>query len=204
MRHYLVLALAAFALVLTAPSAFAVRIRIVDPAPTPCRSDSPCSIYELGTTYKANFISCLHQPNGTIPNSVDTEGFSYCLWLNNVTGNNASRFDFDLTVPTGAGGQQLQCQSDDPGHLVAIQCPEFLPADGDSFGLAFLRNLPLGYNRDFFLLTDFQVNPGSAGVSLSATSVPEPGELGLFGLGLLGMGIGWQRRRLTSGGNKAA
>jgi hypothetical protein len=38
-------------------------------------------------------------------------------------------------------------------------------------------------------------SPGAANVTLS---VPEPGELGLFGLGLLmlGVGYGWRRRRL--------
>ncbi|MDQ6648359.1 MAG: PEP-CTERM sorting domain-containing protein [Pseudomonadota bacterium] len=206
MRHYLVLALAALALVLTTPSAFAIRIRIVDPAPTPCSSNTPCSIYDLGTTYQADFVSCSHPPTGTIPRSVNTEGFSYCLWLNNVTGNNASRFDFDLTVPEGAGGQSLQCQSDNPENLMAIQCPEFLPAAGSPFGVTFLMNPPLGYNRDFYMLTDFLVNPGSAGVTLSATSVPEPGELGLFGLGLLaiGLGYGWQKGRRVFKGNEAA
>lgn len=203
MRHYLVLALAAFALVLIAPSAFAVRIRIVDPAPTPCSSDTPCSIYDLGTTYQIDFVSCSHPPTGPIPVSVDTAGFSYCLWLNNVTGTTASQFDFDLTVPTGAAGQQLDCQSDNPNTL--MECPDFLPGDGDPFGVTFLLNPPLGYDRDFYLLTDFQADPGSAGVTLSATSVSEPGELGLFGLGLLAIGLGyrWRTRRQTLGHKEA-
>lgn len=206
MKRYLALTLAAFALVLTAPSAFAIRIRIVDPPPTACASDAPCSIYDLGTTYQADFISCSHSPTGLIPNSVDTAGFSYCLWLNNVTGDDASIFDFDMTVPMGAGGNSLECQSDAPATLVAISCPTFLPAEGNPFGVTFRSNPPIGNNRDFYLLTDFEVNPGSAGVTLSAASVPEPGELGLFGLGLLALGVGyrWRTRRQTSGRNEAA
>lgn len=109
----------------------------MDPAPTPCASDTPCSIYELGTTYQADFVSCSHpDAGGTIPNSVDTAGFSYCLWLNNVAGA-ASTFDFDLTVPARAGGEQLQCDSDNPNVLAAIQCPAFLPGGGNPFRLTF-------------------------------------------------------------------
>lgn len=211
MKRYLAVALVAFALALAAPSAFAVRVRVVDPPgslttsnPFPdCVSSTPCNIYYFGTTYHPGFVSCLHPPAGPINPAVDTAGFSFCLWLNNKTGAGASQIDFDLTVPTGAGGAQLQCDSDDPNTLVAIQCPSFLPADGSSFGMTFLSTPALGDGRDFYLLTDFETDPGSAGVTLSATSVPEPGELGLFGLGLLAIGGAYslQRRRQRPGMN---
>lgn len=204
MKRYLGLAVAAFILVLVAPSAFAVRIRVVDPEPIPCARDTPCTIYDLGTTYQANFVSCSHPAAGPIPATVDTAGFTYCLWLNNITGPNASRLDFDLTVPADSVGQRLDCDSNEPNVLVVIVCPASLPTTaGGAFTVSFLSNPPLGNNRDFYLLTDFVSDPGSAGVTLSRASVPEPGELSLFGLGLLliGVGYGWEKRRRSPGGS---
>jgi hypothetical protein len=62
---------------------------------------------------------------------------------------------------------------------------------------------PIANNTNFYLITDFIENPGYAEVTVS---VPEPGTLGLFGLGLLalGVGVGLQRRRQTSRSNEAA
>jgi hypothetical protein len=204
MKRYLLLALAACAFVIVAPSAMAVRVRVVDPTAIPCASDAPCSIYNLDTPFIANFVSCSHPPAGPIPHSVNTAGFTYCLWLNNVTGSGAGRIDFELRVPADAVGQSLECDSDAPSVLVAVVCPTSLPTTaGASFTISFISNPPLADNHDFYLLTDFAVDPGSAGVTLS---VPEPGELGLFGLGLLGIGLGysWKKRRQSDRAHYAA
>jgi hypothetical protein len=53
-------------------------------------------------------------------------------------------------------------------------------------------------NTNFYLMTDFVNQPDPA---LVTVSVPEPGALGLFGLGLLGIGVGlgWRRRQPSLG-----
>ena len=79
--------------------------------------------------------------------------------------------------------------------LRSADCPQALPDPGSLFTVSFFPHPPLPNRTDFYLFTDFVNSPGAANVTLS---VPEPGELGLFGLGLLmlGVGYGWRRRRL--------
>jgi hypothetical protein len=197
MTRYLILAAAAVVFAITAPEAFATRVIFDPPAttalppttPPQCTHDDPCSIGLLNHTYQVNFIPC-----GDVL-GVDTSGFSYCLWMNNVTGHAASRFTFQFIVPEGGSlsGDQLECGSIPPG-FATDDCPESLPEPGNLFTVSFFTDPPLPNRTDFYLFTDFVNSPGAANVTLS---VPEPGELGLFGLGLLmlGVGYGWRRRR---------
>lgn len=213
MKRYLFLVLSAVVLaMLAAPNAFAVKIRIQDPPPSldgvpgppnnfvcdgssSAKSNTPCNIYTVGNTYTVTFVGCsLLDSIG-----VDTKGFTSCLWMNNVTGSSVASFKFDLTVPAGAGGKSLSCDGD-PASLFATVCPNTLPGDDDPFTLWFGSNPALQNLTQFFLLTDFVTMPDPAGVTVFATQptgVPEPGELGLFGLGLLAIGAGYglQRRR---------
>jgi hypothetical protein len=195
MRRYLILALAAFGLAVAAPSAFATRVIFDPPATLPdttppgCTRSDPCSIGEINHTYRVDFLPC-DEVLG-----VDTTGFTYCLWMNNVTRHAVSTFTFQFIVPDGGSfsGDELECSSIPP-ELATDNCPESLPAVGELFTVSFFANPPLPNRTDFYLFTDFRNSPGAANVTLS---VPEPGELGLFGLGLLALGIGygWQRRR---------
>lgn len=200
MRRYLVLTLAALVLVIAAPSAFATRV-IFDPPtspsdtlPTPpppqCTHDDPCNIGLLNHTYQVNFISC-----DQILGTTDASGFTYCLWMNNVTGHSASKFTFQFIVPSGGSqsGDELDCASI-PTDFATDNCPESLPDPGSLFTVSFFTHSPLPNRTDFYLFTDFVNSPGAANVTISA---PEPAGLGLFGLGLLMLGIGyaWQRRR---------
>ncbi|MGN6191803.1 MAG: PEP-CTERM sorting domain-containing protein [Rhodanobacteraceae bacterium] len=200
MTRNLVLAAAALVLTMAAPAAFATRVVFDPPATTndtlppttapQCAHDDPCSIGLLNHTYQVNFIPC-----GDVL-GVDTSGFSFCLWMNNVTTHAASKFTFQFIVPSGGSfsGDQLECGSI-PTNFATDNCPQALPDPGSLFTVSFFPHPPLPNRTDFYLFTDFVNSPGAANVTLS---VPEPGELGLFGLGLLmlGVGYGWRRRRL--------
>lgn len=226
MKRYLVLVLAVFGLVIVAPSAFATRV-IFDPIPaipggppggTDCtlgdppgvgtglNNFTPCNVNKLNVEYAVTFVDCADiSPQSVVTNAKNAyPGFNpiSCLWLNNVTGVAADTFMFDLTVPTGAGGGTLDCGSS-PIALASSSCASNLPGDGDTFTLSFITNPPVASPSDFYLLIDLKMGPDPAGVTVS---VPEPGVLGLFGFGLLalGVGFGWQRRRQTSRGNKTA
>ena len=199
MTRYLVLAAAAAVLAMTAPAAFATRV-IFDPpsasndtlpptTPQQCTHDDPCSIGLLNHTYQVNFIPC-----GDVQ-GVNTYGFSFCLLMNNVTMHAAAKFTFQFIVPEGGSfsGDELECGSI-PTDFATDNCPQALPDPGSLFTVSFFPNPPLPNRTDFYLFTDFVNSPGAADVTLS---VPEPGELGLFGLGLLalGLGYGWRRRQ---------
>jgi len=209
MKRYLVLALAALALAIAAPSAFATRVIFDPPAPDAtlpspsppfCTHSDPCSIGSLNHTYQLDFLPC-SQVLG-----VNTGNNNWCLWMNNVTGHSAGKFTFQFIVPLGGSdsGTELECSSI-PTSLATNDCPAALPAAGELFTVSFFADPPLSNRTDFYLFTDFVNSPGQANVTLS---VPEPGGLGLFGLGLLALGVafGWQKRRQaqTSRSNQAA
>lgn len=201
MRRYLILALAALGLLAAAPSAFATRV-IFDPTPSILSVSAPptascylgqqnpiCSMTLVNTPYSVDFVDCslLAGANIPVPN-----GMTYCLWMNNVTGYSVSKFTFEFNVPSN-GGDPLQCGSQ--GQYVATNnCPSSVPPDGSLFNVSFFTTPAIPNNTDFYLFTDFGTSPGTAKVTLS---VPEPGQLGLFGLGLfaLGIGYGWRKRR---------
>lgn len=203
MKHYLVFALAALGLFLAAPSAFATRV-VFDPpsssdfpaADPNCSHNDPCNITQLDHSYQVEFIPC------------DTPGvgattFNWCLWLNNVTGHAVSTFTFTFAVPAGVpSGDEVECSSI-PSDFATSDCPILMPDTGELLTVSFFANPPLGNRTDFYLFTDFVNQPGDAHVTVS---VPEPGELGLFGLGLLALGVGYglQKRHKKPRANEAA
>lgn len=223
MKHYLTLALAAFALVLVAPSAFAINVRYHDPAPVPpngytcdasdiVHSNQPCNIYTLGTPdYAVTFLPC-STAGIPVPSAPADFSDGYCLWMNNVTAPHATdplpnTFTFTFTVPDGGsmdGSDSLHCDSTGPtGFAATNNCPHAASV-GDTLAIKFRTDPALLNGANFWLYTDFLQSPGIAHVTASV-SVPEPGELGLFGLGLLGIGIGygWKKRR-ESGRTRSA
>lgn len=218
MKRYLVLAVAALAFVVAAPSAFAVRIRVVDAPPTPgqsnppdCTSNSPntaCSITNLTDTYTINFVGagqpgCQAAANATGVQPGDLDGFTYCAILNNLSGSPLTVLNFMFDVP-------VQGPNDDyntvtctgiPSSVSASFCPPVPLTVGDSITASFSASPGVPINQDAYLFIDFANTPGTTSLTLTPLSVPEPGELGLFGLGLLaiGVGYGWQKRRQSRG-----
>lgn len=201
MRHSLLLVLGLLtALLAVAPDAFATRTVIFDPGagtqavapPTAqCAGDSPCQVFNLGSSYLNTWIPCTTQglPSGLAQ-------YSSCLWYQNQSGSPAAVFNFAMTVGAGDEGQALACDVS-PEGIATWSCPGSLPqAVGGLFTLTFFAN-PAIANTDNFILAindEFESNPGSPSV---VASVPEPGVLGLFGLGLIAIvgAYGWKRRR---------
>lgn len=206
MKRYLVLALAALALALAAPSAFATRV-IFDPpsggvisgAPptgTDCTLSAgdlndytPCNISKLGTPYSVSFVNC------STLTGLNPSASGWCLFMTNVTRGALSKFTFQFTAPSGGSldnTDELTCGSQPPGFATNNCQDGATVAAGDFLDLSFFAPLP--NNTNFYLITDFVNQPEAATVTVS---VPEPGVLGMFGLGLLalGVGFGWQKRR---------
>ena len=102
---------------------------------------------------------------------------------------NASEMEL---VPGAKPWRAVPCGSQPPGFATDNCKDGATVTAGELLDVSFFASLP--NNTNFYLITDFVNQPGPAIVTVS---VPEPGELGLFGLGLLvlGVGYGWQRRR---------
>lgn len=216
MRRSLVLAMACSVFgMLAAPSAFARLIVMEPPPPEPasallandpmCTDYEPCNVRILNETYEDTFVQCSQIPADTLAANPPFTGDDWCLWLNQVTGSAANTFSFVLTVPAGEGGQSLDCSGSPPTTQFQISCPSTMPADDTFFTVTFRLTPALATDTDFYLLTDFPILPDNAFVTASF-SVPEPGGLGLFGLGLLaiGVGYGWERRRQSRRANAGA
>jgi hypothetical protein len=213
MRRYLVTALAALALVIAAPSAFATRV-IFDPpgssgAPpggTDCTLSAgglndytPCNVSKIDTPYDVAFVDC------STLTGLNPSASGWCLFMTNVTGKSLTTFNFQFTVPSGGSldnSDLLQCSSQPPGFATDNCQDGATVTAGGLLDLSFFALLP--NNTNFYLITDFKNQPGPATVTVS---VPEPGALGMFGLGLLvlGVGFGWQKRRQarTSNSNRS-
>ena len=218
MKHYLTVALAAFGLMVAAPSAFAVRMRVVD-APPPgsinCAVGSgqipstPCSIEDVNATYNMAFVpasvgGC--QAASALPGvgADGIAGFSFCIIMVNQTlpQTALTGFNFTFVVPQAVPGVDdysfVSCDGL-PGNVSNTFCPQGPLHAGDTISSSFASALPGVPVGDLaYLFVDFGNNPGDAVVTVSGpTTVPEPGELGLFGLGLLaiGVGYGWEKRR---------
>ena len=190
---------------------------MVDPAalcktvsPYPNGND-PCLISETGVENSVQFQTC-----SNMPSSVDPTGYRDCLWMYNATPANLTTFDFNVPLPVGfAAGDTLTCVTIDPTNhsdptlTPTAGCNQTFGADDTSFNMSFIASPFVKPDAGFFLFMDFDglAAPDSAGVVVGANvSVPEPGELGLFGLGLLGigMGYGWKKRRSSRQTNYAA
>ncbi|TAN05560.1 MAG: PEP-CTERM sorting domain-containing protein [Rhodanobacteraceae bacterium] len=218
MKRYLLFAVAALLLgLIVAPNAFAIRV-IFDPTTvtgqtlTPgdpvCTSNTPCNIGLPNTMYQATFLSCAS--GAILPPSVCTTApvtsSWYGVWFNNVTGYALNTFTFSIPIPAGFGGQSLTCSGSPPGSGITVDCPSTAPAADSDLDLTVHTNPALNGGQagtlpeDFYLLADIPFT--TTGV---VASVPEPSELGMFGLGLLalGLGVGWQKRRHAQRGNEA-
>lgn len=202
MKRFLVLAFMVLAAAVVAPSALATRV-IFDPpsgvAPptgtdctlgTPPLDDyTPCNINKRNTPYAVQFVDC------STLTGLSPAASGWCLFMTNVTGGSLHTFTFDFTAPSGGsadGTDELTCSSQ-PLGFATDNCVDGLHVTGgESLDLSFFASLD--NNKNFYLITDFFDSPGIATVTVNA---PEPGELGLFGLGLLALGVafGWERRQ---------
>lgn len=208
MKRILVLAFAALVVTIVAPSAFATRV-IFDPPPSialttgtdctlgtpPLDNYTPCNISKLNTPYAVKFVDC------STLTGLSPSASGWCLYMTNVTGGPLHTFTFNITVPTGGSADHsnaLTCGSHPLGFATDNCVDGLLVAPGDVLDLSFFASLPP--NQNFYLITDFIDSPGSATLTVSAP-VPEPGELGLFGLGLLALGlaIGFRKGKMVSG-----
>lgn len=201
MKRYLILAAAAVVLAMAAPAAFATRVifdppsGVMPPEGTDCTISSdglndytPCNISKINTPYDVAFVDC------STLTGLNPSASGWCLYMTNVTGRSLTTFRFQFTVPGDSldGSNVLHCGSQ-PAGFATDNCQDGATvATGDPLDLTFFASLP--NNKNFYLITDFVDQPGPAIVTVS---VPEPGELGLFGLGLLmlGMGYAWRRRQ---------
>jgi hypothetical protein len=216
MKRRLSFAAAALLLgLIVAPNAFAIRV-IFDPIPdlnqvtTPsdpiCTSNTPCNVALVNTMYQATFLSCASGAilPPTVCSTAPVTSTWYGVWFNNVTGYALSTFTFSIPVPTGFGGDSLDCTGS-PSSFT-LNCPSVAPTDGSDLVLTIHANPAVNGGQDgtspenFYLLADVPFT--TAGM---VASVPEPSELGLFGLGLLALlGLSWgQKRRLAQRGNEA-
>lgn len=219
MRRYPALALTAFILVLAAPSAFAVRMRVVDAPPTlvpPTNVDSdctanavntPCAITDVSDTYAMNFVAasnpgCQSAAGVIGVGAAGIAGFNFCMILANETKAPLTGFNFTFIVPAEDPSDFYNFVDCDgiPGNVLASSCPQGPLHAGDVVTASFsaLPGVPVGELA--YLFVDFTNNPGTSSMTADV-SVPEPGVLGLFGLGLLaiGVGYGWREHRQRRG-----
>jgi hypothetical protein len=210
MKRYLILALAVLGLALAAPSAFATRV-IFDPplpgtgtyvgdctlnsgAPLNLNNYTPCKVTQLNTPYLVAFVDCSTLSGLDVP----FQG-GWCLFMDNVTKATLNKFTFEFSVPAGGSldaTDELTCSSQ-PAGFATDDCPDGMHLTaGQLLDLSFFGAVK--NNTNFYLMTDFVNQPDPA---LVTVSVPEPGALGLFGLGLLGIGVGlgWRRRQPSLG-----
>ena len=225
MKHYLPLALAALAFFVAAPSAFAVRIRVIDAPTLPPATNSgadctqlsalnpnaACPISDINATYLMSFVGAENPGcqgaaavNGV--GAIGIAGFNYCIILQNVTQPQMplTGFDFTFIVPDAGSGDVysfIECDGF-PESVSNSFCPPASVSNplhsGEIIHVSFAADPGVPVPEVAYLFVDFENNPGNASVTVSGpVSVPEPGALGLFGLGLLaiGVGYGWEKRR---------
>ena len=210
MKHYLALALAAFALVLVAPDASAIRIRVVDAPPvdcTPLPANTACGVSDVNAPYTARFMPVVGQDGAACrsatapppgPNA-DISGFNWCIIFDNFTDNPLTTLNFTFAVPTQGLSDDYSFVFCDgvPSSVSSTLCPSGPMHTGDMITASFSANPGVPTGEATYLFVDFENRPGDVTATFAPTSVPEPDELALFGLGLLaiGMGYGWEKRR---------
>ncbi|MEO8779275.1 MAG: PEP-CTERM sorting domain-containing protein [Rhodanobacter sp.] len=223
MKHFYValpLALAALILFAASPSALAKHTftgGVVEP-PADCQTvqpypngNDPCLISEIGVENIVQFQTCSNLPAHVVPAA--PPAYTDCLWMYNATAGNLTTFGFTVSLPIGwEPGDTLDCVTlnpydpSDPTLTPTAGCDQTFQAGDTSFNMTFTTT-GASYvkpNVGFFLLMDFDglLAPDNAGVVVSRdmpVRVPEPGELGLFGLGLLGIGWGYAREKRRQG-----
>ena len=219
MKRYPALALAAFILVLAAPSAFAVRMRVVDAPPglTPPTSsasdctgngvDTPCAITDASDTYAMNFVAatnfgCQSAAGVSGVGATGIAGFNFCMILANETSPQAplTGFSFTFVVPQEDPLDFYNFVDCDgmPGNVLASSCPQGPLHAGDVVTASFSAQPGVPVGQLAYLFVDFTNNPGTSSVTADI-SVPEPGVLGLFGVGLLAIGVGYSWRKGRQG-----
>jgi hypothetical protein len=212
MKRYLLLALAAFAFLIVAPSAMAIRVRVVDAPAVDCTAlpaSSICAVTDVNASYAMSFMpvsNALCQSAAAVP--ADISGFNWCIAFTNLSGAPLTSLDFSFTVPTKAGGDDYSSVVCDgvPSSVTKTFCPLGPVEAGNIISTLFSASPGVPSGESVYLFVDFQNSPGTTAATFAPVSVPEPGELGLFGLGLLGIGLAysWKKRRDTSGINSAA
>ena len=110
--------------------------------------------------------------------------------LQGFQGGETPSLSATLTSITGSRliNGSFQDVSSDPRH------PEMLIATGDGSRFNLWANWgdPIVGGDYVRQITGFSVNPGGS------TDVPAPGMLGLFGLALAALGLGWRRRKAAA------
>jgi hypothetical protein len=195
---------------------------VVDAPPNPpdCTQNSPdtaCSIVNTTDTYALNFVDasqpgCQAANNATGVQLGDLAGFTYCVILNNLSNSPLTTFNFTFTVPPQGLNDDyttLDC-SGIPTSVSSTFCPSAsvtAPLVGGALlSASFSANPGVPNGEDAYLFIDFANSPGTTSLTLTPLRplrVPEPGELGLFGLGLLAIGAacGLRMRREHPGMN---
>lgn len=144
---------------------------------------------QLGTTFTVNSSPC--SEFGGLPS--DLKGMVSCFGFDNATNKSITKVVFSFTVPTGSAlvGQPIQCEA---GNFLANwTCPSGNMEANDTYTMVFSGGNSISANTNFYFGSDQANLPP---FSMTPLAVPEPAILGMFGLGLLGIGvaIGWRRR----------
>jgi hypothetical protein len=188
---------------------------------TPCQNtNGTCAIDFAPPVPQVGFIDCsiIHDAQLTALGA----GYNYCLWMTNNTAANLTTFNFFVPFAAGTVNENdtLECVPTPSGHSPHLtptgSCAQLqsLHSTDTSFDMTFTANPSFVAQNGTFILA---MNMGGAayadpglygpvGVTVgTSVSVPEPGDLGLFGLGLLaiGVGYGWKKRRENRRGRSA-
>jgi hypothetical protein len=208
MKRYLLLALAAFSFLMVAPSAMAVRVRVVDAPTVDCTAipaNTICAVTDANASYAMSFLpvsNALCQSATGVP--ADISGFTWCIIFNNLSRAPRTSLDFSFTVPTQASGDDYSSVICDgvPSSVTKTFCPLGPVEAGNTISTLFSASPGVPNGESVYLFVDFQNSPGTTVATFAPVSVPEPGALGLFGLGLLGIGLGygWKKRCQTPRG----
>jgi hypothetical protein len=192
------LVLAGLMLLAAAPDASAKAFKggVIDP-PAACIPASICIIPPPAgePSDVGSFIDCAVIGNTKLDGMT---GFNYCLWLTNNTGVGISKFNFSIPFDRGivTGSDTLSCLpiTDSSVTVSPVHCT--IDMTNRLFDLSFTSDIPVASGTGTIILAmslgdDAYTTENGFGPIAATFSVPEPGELGLFGLGLLAIGVGY-------------